>query len=47
MIVSEPLDAEAHQWNDVPAGHVLVADTEVHVAPFAAGVEQRAFSFAK
>jgi glutamine amidotransferase len=47
MIVSEPLDAEAHQWNDVPAGHVLIADTEVRTAPFAPGVEQRAFTFAK
>jgi predicted glutamine amidotransferase len=47
MIVSEPLDAEAHEWNDVPSGHVLVAETDVRVAPFTAGATQQAFSFAK
>jgi glutamine amidotransferase len=46
-IVSEPLDAEAHQWTDVPAGHVLVADTEIRTTAFAPGVDQRNFAFAK
>jgi len=35
MIVSEPLDAEAHQWQAVPAGHMLIADEGVTARPFA------------
>jgi predicted glutamine amidotransferase len=32
MIVSEPLDSDAEQWNRVPPGHLLVAEAGVEVS---------------
>jgi glutamine amidotransferase len=36
VVVSEPLDEEASQWHAVPADHLLVADKDVSLRPFAA-----------